>query len=211
MTKDLENFPYVMLVIVIGGTLFAMFCVLKGRSEAAQTVGGRVAHGPAEFPEVFNDPLLGGPPPGGSGVDEQGHYSVPPPPFSEGVFPCSECHKELTPDATVRKLEMAHEEIALNHGGENRWCFDCHNPDDRDRLKLANGTLVPFEESYRLCGQCHGEIYRDWREGIHGRRTGNWDGAKKYLLCAHCHNPHNPQFKPIAPLPPPVRPDFLKK
>ncbi len=38
---------------------------------------------------------------------------------------------------------------------------------------------------------------------------GYWNGAKSYLLCAHCHNPHAPAFKPIEPLPPPVRPQFL--
>jgi len=29
----------------------------------------------------------------------------------------------------------------------------------------------PVHESYRLCGQCHGTQYRDWRSGIHGKRT----------------------------------------
>ena len=64
-------------------------------------------------------------------------------------------------------------------------------------LMLANGTPIGFEESYRLCGQCHGTIFRDWREGIHGRREGYWNGAKSYQLCAHCHNPHAPAFEPI--------------
>ena len=58
---------------------------------------------------------------------------------------------------------------------------------------------MPFEESYRLCGQCHGEKYRDWRAGVHGRRVGQWNGAKRYLLCVHCHSPHQPRFKPMAP------------
>ena len=92
----------------------------------------------------------------------------------------------------------------------DRWCFDCHEAEDRDQLRLINGTMVPFTESYRLCGQCHGTIYRDWRSGIHGRRTGNWDGPKTYLLCAHCHNPHHPKFEPMKPLPPPVRPGYLR-
>jgi formate-dependent nitrite reductase cytochrome c552 subunit len=26
------------------------------------------------------------------------------------------------------------------------------------------------------------------------------------LLCAHCHNPHDPKFKPLKPEPPPYRP-----
>jgi len=36
--------------------------------------------------------------------------------------------------------------------------------------------------------------------------TGQWNGHKTYLLCAHCHNPHQPRFKAIQPMPAPVRP-----
>jgi hypothetical protein len=140
-----------------------------------------------------------------SGQDDQLH--VAPPPFSEGVFPCSDCHD---PDVPVRRerreLRFEHTDIVLRHDEEHRWCLDCHDAQDRDQLHLANGTLVPFEESYRLCGQCHGDKYRDWRAGVHGRRTGEWNGEKSYLLCVHCHNSHDPAFRPLRPLPPPVKP-----
>jgi Cytochrome c7 and related cytochrome c len=133
---------------------------------------------------------------------------VPPPPFSEGVFPCSDCHnqKDLPPNRTRRKLEDAHDDIVLKHDEEHRWCLDCHDADNRDRLHLASGEAVPFEESYQVCGQCHGEKYRDWRAGVHGRRIGDWNGAKQYLLCVHCHSPHQPRFKPLAPQPAPHPP-----
>lgn len=132
---------------------------------------------------------------------------VPPPPFSEGAFPCSECHDpELPVNTRRRKLTQAHAEIELRHDEEHRWCLDCHSATDRDKLHLASGELVEFTESYRLCGQCHGDKYRDWRAGVHGRRSGSWDGHKTYLLCVHCHNSHAPAFKPLAPLPAPVRP-----
>ncbi len=135
-------------------------------------------------------------------------FSVPPPPFSEDIFPCSDCHSDMEPDPTRRELEE-HTEIAemFNHASEQRWCLDCHNQNDRDKLRLANGDLVSFEESYFLCGQCHGTIFRDWKAGVHGKRTGEWNGKKVYRLCVHCHNPHSPRFKPIAPLPPPLRPE----
>jgi len=133
---------------------------------------------------------------------------VPPPPFSEGVFPCSECHNntDLPPNRTRRALSDAHDDIVLKHDQEHRWCLDCHDTDNRDRLRLASGELVSFEESYRVCGQCHGEKYRDWRAGVHGRRIGQWNGAKQYLLCVHCHSPHQPRFKSLAPQPAPRRP-----
>lgn len=138
-------------------------------------------------------------------------FFVPPPPFSDGIFPCSDCHADQEVNPQRRVLVDMHDDIEIiNHNEEERWCLDCHNPDDRDVLRLASGRLVSFEESYYLCGQCHGTIFRDWKAGIHGRRTGEWNGTKTYRLCVHCHNPHQPRFKPIAPKPPPVKPKNIK-
>ncbi len=135
-------------------------------------------------------------------------FEVPPPPFSEGVFPCTDCHDPELPVKTKRReLKTAHQEIVLRHDEEHRWCLDCHDTANRDMLHLASGETVPFEESYRLCGQCHGDKYRDWRAGVHGRRTGMWDGAKQYLLCVSCHNSHAPHFAPLKPMAPPTRPE----
>jgi hypothetical protein len=120
-----------------------------------------------------------------------------PPPFSEGIFPCMECHKDQK-DRTRRELAFHDEQQSVfDHDAENRWCLDCHDLENRDKLRLASGALVPFTESYRLCGQCHGDKYRDWRAGVHGKRVGMWDGAKTYLLCVSCHNPHSPGFKGV--------------
>ncbi|MEI6245618.1 MAG: hypothetical protein WCQ64_11300, partial [Acidobacteriota bacterium] len=102
-----------------------------------------------------------------------------------------------------------HDEIKLKHDEEHRWCLDCHDADNRDVLHLASGQRLSFDESYLLCGQCHGEKLRDWRVGVHGRRTGQWNGHKTYLLCVNCHSPHQPHFKPLQPKPapkPPTRP-----
>lgn len=136
-------------------------------------------------------------------------FFVPPPPFTPGIFPCSQCHQGMPANRRPRRLEQMHQDIVLKHmpGG---WCFDCHNPDNRDKLRLANGKLVSFEESYVLCGQCHGTILREWKAGLHGKRTGMWNGDKQYRLCVHCHWPHDPRFKPIKPLPPPARPTDIK-
>ena len=133
-------------------------------------------------------------------------FPVPPPPFSEGIYPCSECHDEIEPNLKKRILEDEHTDITLTHAEYLRWCLDCHDTADRDKLRLQSGEKIGFNESYRLCGQCHGTIYRDWKQGIHGKRTGYWDGRKEYLLCVHCHNPHGPKFKPMKPKPPPEPP-----
>ena len=138
-------------------------------------------------------------------------FAVPAPPFTPGIFPCSECHKEMKPNPTRREMKDEHTNIVLNHAQGQRWCLDCHDIVNRDKLRLASGERVGFDESYRLCGQCHGDKYRDWKAGVHGKRTGMWNGEKQYLLCVHCHNPHDPRYKPIAPMPPPVRPENIKK
>ena len=77
-------------------------------------------------------------------------------------------------------------------------------------LRSASGEPIKFEESYKLCGQCHGEKYRDWKAGVHGKRTGEWNGRKTYLLCVNCHDPHSPKFKSMTPMPPPVRPENIR-
>jgi hypothetical protein len=111
---------------------------------------------------------------------------------------------------TRRPLTEMHTDIELKHGDPHRWCLDCHDPAERDSLHLAGGERISFDESYRLCGQCHGEKLRDWRAGIHGRRTGEWNGHKQYLLCANCHNPHQPHFRPLTPQPAPTPPEHTQ-
>jgi hypothetical protein len=139
-------------------------------------------------------------------------YAVEAPPFSDGIFPCTDCHKNLKPNPLKRVLVDWHDEISamFDHDSENRWCLDCHDLKNRDSLRLASGKLLDFKESYKLCGQCHGEKYRDWKVGVHGKRTGYWNGKKEYLLCVSCHNPHSPRFKELAPEPPPVKQEDIK-
>jgi len=121
-----------------------------------------------------------------------------PPPFSEDIFPCSSCHKDLPKNAERRELAF-HDEVQsiFDHDAEHRWCLDCHDLQNRDVLHLTSGAPVEFSSSYLLCGQCHGDKLRDWRLGVHGKRVGQWNGAKTYFLCVNCHNPHSPRFKGV--------------
>jgi len=135
-----------------------------------------------------------------------GEIQTPPPSLSEDYFPCTTCHEKGTSNNQRRELKDDHTDIVLQHDEKNRWCLDCHAPLDRDKLHLASGELIEFNQSYRLCGQCHGPTYRDWKVGVHGKRTGMWNGEKNYFLCVHCHNPHSPAIKPLTPFPAPVRP-----
>ena len=138
-------------------------------------------------------------------------YPVPLPPFTRDVFPCSRCHDKPTDfNTTPRNLTLDHLDVKLNHGPREQWCYGCHSPGNRDTLRLAGGREISFLKSYELCGQCHGEKLRDWRLGIHGRRTGCWNGQREYLLCVHCHDQHSPRFKPLQPEPRPRRPSEIQ-
>ena len=153
-------------------------------------------------------------------------YAVPPPLVYQGLFPCQACHRKdirgvsspldqgksflgkflRAPDPKPRTLVRMHRDVELKHA-DWQWCLDCHNKDERNYLRLINGDTISFEQSHRLCGQCHGLIYRDWKRGIHGRRVGQWNGKKLYLLCAHCHDPHKPKFRKLMAQDPPRPPD----
>jgi len=122
----------------------------------------------------------------------------------DDYFPCSDCHEDEETNRRPRELVDEHEDHELHHGG--LWCLACHDADDRDQLHLADTVLVPFEDSWRLCTQCHGDKLADWRAGVHGKRTGHWWGPKDYRTCVGCHDPHTPHFRPLKPEPPPVRP-----
>lgn len=137
-------------------------------------------------------------------------YAVDPPPFTDGIFPCNDCHAYQEPNSKRRELVEWHDDITFSHDSDNRWCLDCHDVIERDSLRLANGKKLDFKESYKLCGQCHGEKYRDWKVGVHGKRTGEWNGKKHYLLCVSCHNPHTPKFKKLKPDPAPMKQEDIK-
>jgi hypothetical protein len=137
---------------------------------------------------------------------ERAPLVVSAPVLAGGLFPCSNCHTGMEVDPKRRQLRDDHTDITLQHAGGQLWCLDCHHPSDRDTLQLLTGETLPFTESYRLCGQCHGEKLRDWQRGIHGRRSGYWNSTQETLLCAACHDPHKPAFKALAPMPAPERP-----
>ena len=131
--------------------------------------------------------------------------SIPLPPPSEDDWPCMDCHEDEKPRLRRRTLDE-HESLELRHGTSRGWCFDCHDPEDRDKLRLADGSVLALEDSHILCGQCHGDKFRDWQLGIHGKRTGRWDGPKRYQMCVHCHDPHEPRFQALEPMPGPTPP-----
>ena len=145
-----------------------------------------------------------------SKLESEREFPVPLTSLPKTITPCRACHgpeKDFPVNFKRREDLLVHKNLKLNHGGVRVWCLDCHNPDDRNYLlPLSDGKPIDFEHSYLLCGKCHGTKFRDWRSGIHGRRTGKWNGEKTYYRCVTCHDPHSPKFKPIEPMPPPRKP-----
>ncbi len=132
------------------------------------------------------------------------------------MYPCTECHS--TPqdfNSQKRDLTKEHSNIKAIHPKErgdedpNFWCQHCHNPNQYNQFRLQTGETLPFNDSQKVCGQCHGPQLRDWKKHIHGRRTGNWNGEGQVDLCTQCHNPHDPKFKPMKPVAPPPEPAWM--
>lgn len=116
---------------------------------------------------------------------------------------CSTCHSIRPPNfqnKVVADLDEFHGSLAFAHG--NLSCLSCHNADDYDSLKLADGSRIEFTDVMTLCAQCHGPQMRDWEHGAHGGMSGHWDltrGPRTRNNCVDCHHPHSPQYPKMQP------------
>ena len=142
-------------------------------------------------------------------------------------FPCTKCHDNTFVDRRVRELEEEHTNLTFEHGGGRFWCYDaCHKGTDIDHLVSLRGRRITYDESYKVCGQCHFQRL-DWFFGGHGKRQGAWEDQRKIpvtadelkvedrdqigrwggerviLNCTECHDPHSPSIKPFEPSPAP--------
>lgn len=138
------------------------------------------------------------------------------------------CHNGTFPppskDKNPRKLTLMHtdlfpDSLNLQHGRGAIWCLDCHHAEKRNKFVDNFGREINFDQPQKLCGKCHGPLYRDWREGIHGKRIGEWasNGKKRWFVCTECHDPHDVQqgvrnsgFAQLVPEPAPQLPKGLK-
>lgn len=127
---------------------------------------------------------------------------------------CYACHEKGKPpqvefdENQKLKLPEEHNDLVMRHGRSfrNVHCFNCHDPENLDKLKTRDGRILSWEESTQLCASCHGPTYRDWEMGIHGRVSGYWDRSKGEAVrqeCASCHHPHDPAFPSLSPAPGP--------
>jgi hypothetical protein len=120
-------------------------------------------------------------------------------------FPCSRCHKDSfaatrpVPNPAGEK-KAAHWEIRLEHAGkEVMQCATCHSESQMDSLHTLNKQPVPYNESHKLCAQCHSRQEADWRGGAHGKRAAGWAAERTINNCTSCHDPHRPRLEPRWP------------
>ncbi|MCA9407307.1 MAG: cytochrome c3 family protein [Candidatus Omnitrophica bacterium] len=130
-------------------------------------------------------------------------------------YHCNDCHQNIEASKIQKSFFSSHMDITLDHG-VNNYCKTCHSQDNREALVDINNQDIPFDQSQLTCLKCHGPIYRDWENGVHGRINGYWAkdlGEMKRLTCVQCHDPHQPKFQPMEPSPSPNfknYQDFLK-
>ncbi len=153
----------------------------------------RKSAGDRSFPVTIMKPS--GPPRVATGaVDSSGN---------EVTVSCSTCHATRAPNIENKfatDLNEFHGSLDFNHG--NISCLSCHNPNDYDPLRLADGSRVEFADVMVLCGQCHGPQMRDYEHGAHGGMSGYWDlsrGPRVRNNCIDCHQAHSPQFPKMRP------------
>jgi len=132
-------------------------------------------------------------------------YSIVPRKPELTYYPCTQCHKFMTPNPEVRDLSSPHPST-LDHGNERIWCLTCHKIDNRDFLTNLLGADIDFDNAPDLCASCHMQRHNDWMSGGHGKRVADWQGERVIYSCPQCHDPHSPAIKPRAPKPvPPIR------
>ena len=76
-----------------------------------------------------------------SGADQE--FPVSPPPLTEGIYPCSNCHASMEVNRKKRELKEEHSQIKLHHAETMRWCLDCHDVKNRDKFDFITGNSLP--------------------------------------------------------------------
>jgi len=121
-------------------------------------------------------------------------------------YPCDRCHPvTLGADGKPTKqlpVGLKRHEITLEvHdtlGTSDKACLACHDDPTRDpgKLVLPDGSLVAITgDVSRVCQRCHGDKYRAWQQGVHGKR-------EPKCTAAGCHDPHTPSWIYVPALPP---------
>jgi hypothetical protein len=121
---------------------------------------------------------------------------------------CQLCHlkKSLQFMPSKHKPSQEHVGYSLSHSNTEISCNACHDANHSNYLKTSPEFPASFSNSSPVCQRCHSDEFKAWSQGIHGKRTGNWNGDRVQKQCIDCHNPHSVKFKSMKALPAPKKP-----
>ena len=111
---------------------------------------------------------------------------------SLATYPCSNCHRFIPSNPEWR--DLGPHPIELRHGGGAFWCLECHDAEDRDKLRPRGAGPISFDASHTLCATCHAAVVRTWQRGAHGQPA----SERQVYGCAHCHDPHDRSLRAVA-------------
>lgn len=83
---------------------------------------------------------------------------------------CAGCHKESEEvdlewdDDDNLIIPPHHRHPPMQHGryGRNNDCYNCHIPEQLDKVRTRKGEVFELKDSTQLCASCHGPAYREW-------------------------------------------------
>lgn len=95
---------------------------------------------------------------------------------------CRACHE----DQYLHAQDSVHGSAVRQGRIEAAICIDCHGGHD-----IQTPADPPQRVSF-TCGQCHGAIFQDYRESIHGKALVE-EGNTDVPVCTDCHGTHTIQ------------------
>ncbi len=125
---------------------------------------------------------------------------------------CQDCHINGSSSFISKKskTKLEHQKIKSIHGQKILACNFCHDKNNHNFLRTSSAFPASFENSSPVCQQCHAEEFKDWSQGLHGKRQGGWSSSRKKTQkqCISCHNPHSVKFEAMKAMTAPHRPPF---
>jgi len=149
-------------------------------------------------------------------------------------YPCEKCHLKLKLTG-MKKVSVYHAVNLTIGAHKGLVCADCHVPPTMSKLVGGADIGASYKGDYKelnvVCAECHERTYHDYINLVHGNKTIVCEREVKVLVkgyknvsywlhlcqdytklsvvpargCIECHTPHDPHYKPLAPLPPPSR------
>ncbi len=93
---------------------------------------------------------------------------------------CGNCHQ----DEATRSQDSVHAAAIKAGTVEAATCIDCHGAHDIQQPD------VPRQRISLTCGKCHGPIFEQYRQSVHGAALLN-EGNPDVPTCIDCHGVHN--------------------